>query len=193
MQLQLIVGLQNPGAQYERTRHNAGAWFVQALLEQSNLTLKLDKKLQGMIAVLPNLDLPCYVFLPNCFMNLCGNPIQLIMQYYKIPKSALLVAHDDLDIPVGTIKLKTGGGHGGHNGLRSIIQHLGTNEFHRLRVGIGHPGHRDHVHDFVLNPPSISDKKLIDDTIKKSLSIMPFALQGDWSKAMQLLHTSEKG
>lgn len=191
MHLQLIVGLQNPGIQYERTRHNAGAWFIQALLAHARLQLKADKKLQGMIGSLPHLDWPCYVFLPNCFMNLSGTPIQLVMQYYKIPPEAILVAHDELDLPVGTAKLKTGGGHGGHNGLRSTIQHLGTAEFHRLRIGIGHPGHRDHVHDFVLSAPSASDKKHIDEAIDKSLTVLPFALQGDWPKAMQLLHTTE--
>lgn len=193
MHLQLIVGLQNPGTEYQNTRHNAGAWFLQALLEQTSLTLKTEKKLQGATAVLPNHTTNCYLFSPHCFMNLSGIPIHLIMQYYKITPQALLVAHDELDLPVGSAKLKTGGGHGGHNGLRSIIQQIGTTEFHRLRIGIGHPGHRDHVHDYVLSPPSRADKHHIDDAIQHSLAVLPFALRGDWPKAMQMLHTSDKG
>jgi peptidyl-tRNA hydrolase, PTH1 family len=193
MHLQLVVGLHNPGPEYKHTRHNAGAWFLQTLLEQENLTLTHEKKFQGASAVLPHQTPPCYLFLPNCFMNLSGNSIQLIMQYYKIAPQSLLVAHDDLDLPVGTAKLKTGGGHGGHNGLRSIIQHVGTNEFHRLRIGIGHPGHRDQVHDYVLSPPSRADRINIDDAIQQSLTVLPFALHGEWSKAMQMLHTSDKG
>lgn len=188
-QPQLIVGLQNPGSAYEKTRHNAGAWFIQEYARLLSLSLRPDKKLQGSIALIPNTQPACYLFIPNTFMNLSGQPIHQVMNYYKIPPKAVLVAHDELDLPPGVARLKAGGGHGGHNGLRSIIQHIGSAEFHRLRLGIGHPGHRDQVHHYVLHAPSQHDHHLIHTSIEKSLSCMPEVHLGHWSKAMQQLHT----
>lgn len=187
--VQLIVGLQNPGEQYERTRHNAGKWFLQAVLDKTNLTLKTENKFQGDIVAFPNNDQTCYLFAPNCFMNLSGIAIQKLIQYYKINIKNILIVHDDLDLPVGLIKLKEGGGHGGHNGLRSIISHLGTANFYRLRIGIGHPGNKEAVHNYVLSSPSNTEKELINKKIIQCLDILPYLFKGEWSQAMQILHT----
>jgi len=183
----LLVGLGNPGADYEKTRHNAGAWLVETLAKQAALDLRAEKKFQGLCATLPTVE--CRLFLPTTFMNHCGQAIKAICQFYKIAPEAVLVAHDDLDLPAGTVKLKTGGGHGGHNGLRDTIQHLGGNHFHRIRLGIGHPGHRDRVHDYVLGRPSKADANAIHFAIADVLTVLPTILSGDMQKAMHQLHS----
>ncbi|OGV26703.1 MAG: aminoacyl-tRNA hydrolase [Legionellales bacterium RIFCSPHIGHO2_12_FULL_37_14] len=190
MRLQLIAGLQNPSEQYERTRHNAGRWFLDAILAKEHLSLKKEKKFQGELASIAKDDNNCYLFAPTCFMNLSGLAVKQVMDYYKISPNSILIAHDDLDLPAGTIKLKKGGGHGGHNGLRDIISHLGTTEFHRLRIGIGHPGNKDKVHDYVLSAPSKNDKELINAAIMQALNVLPNILALQWSHAMQTLHTT---
>lgn len=187
--IQLIVGLQNPGAQYKHTRHNAGRWFLQAILDQKNLSFKIEKKFQGELATFTHDDTTCILFAPMCFMNLSGIAIQQLIQYYKINIKNMLVIHDDLDLPVGCIKLKNSGGHGGHNGLKSIISHLGTADFYRLRIGIGHPGNKEAVHNYVLSAPSQIDQELINKAIMQGLDILPYLLNGEYSKAMQILHT----
>lgn len=189
MTLKLIVGLQNPGPDYEKTRHNAGAWFIASLLAQYPGPSKLDKSFQGVVTPIQIDTQPCTTFTPTTFMNQSGLAVRRIAQFYNIPVEQILIIHDDLDLPVGTVRLKTGGGHGGHNGLRDLIQQLGQDGFHRLRIGIGHPGHRDQVHDYVLGKPSISDKNNIMLAIENALSIMPLAIRGEWAQAMQHLHT----
>ena len=149
--IKLIVGLGNPSAEYEKTRHNAGAWFAVKISELFNATLRPEKKFQGNVGTVKIGADECRLMIPSTFMNLSGQAIKAIMTYYKLSNGSLLVAHDDLDLPAGTVKLKFNGGHGGHNGLRDIINHLGTQNFYRLRLGIGHPGHRDKVHDYVLH------------------------------------------
>lgn len=188
MTIKLIIGLRNPGSAYEYTRHNAGAWLVWALAKRHNIQFKLEKKLQAELAILELNQNLSKLVLPLTFMNLSGQPVRLISQFYRIQPEEILVAHDELDLPAGRIKLKTGGGHGGHNGLKDIIAQLGSVEFHRLRIGIGHPGHRDLVHQYVLGKPSVQDRQLIHDAIDRSITLIPLMLSGDLSKAMNQLN-----
>lgn len=188
MAIKLIIGLKNPGPAYEHTRHNIGGWFVQALAKQHHLQLKCDKKMQAELADLKESGHSCHIVLPMTFMNHSGQPTRAISQFYRIKPEEILVAHDDLDLPVGCVRLKTAGGHGGHNGLRDIISQLGSADFHRLRFGIGHPGHKDLVHQFVLSKPSVSDKQQMNEAIIRSLAVMPLVLSGDLANAMNQLN-----
>jgi PTH1 family peptidyl-tRNA hydrolase len=189
MPIKLIIGLGNPGASYEHTRHNAGGWFVSALAAEHGLDFKLHKKMQAELADW-QLDVhECILALPMTFMNHSGQPARAISQFYQIQPEELLVVHDELDLPAGRIKLKTDGGHGGHNGLRDLITQLGSANFHRLRIGIGHPGHRDLVHQYVLSKPSIHDRQQIHEAIQRGLDVMPLVISGDLEKAMNQLNT----
>ena len=188
MSIKLIVGLRNPGAAYEHTRHNAGGWFVDALARHYNAQFKPDKKLHGEYSQLDINGVACKALLPLVFMNHSGLPVQAVCQFYRIEPNEILVAHDELDLPVGRIKLKTGGGHGGHNGLRDIISQLGCTDFHRLRVGIGHPGHKDLVLNYVLGKPSQHDRQLIFDAIDRGVDVMPTVLAGGIAVAMSQLN-----
>ena len=188
MSIKLIVGLQNPGAAYAHTRHNAGGWFADALAQSYKASFKVEKKLHGELAQMDINQYPCKVLLPTVFMNHSGLAVQSTCQFYKIEPHEVLVAHDELDLPAGRIKLKRGGGHGGHNGLRDIISHLGSTDFHRLRVGIGHPGHKDLVLNFVLGKPSQVDRQLIIEAIDRGLAVMPTVLSGSIEIAMSQLN-----
>lgn len=192
MTIKLIVGLRNPGATYQHTRHNAGEWFVEKLVKQSSGTLKSDKKMQGETADLVLHHTPFKVLLPLSYMNLSGASVRAVCQFYRLEPKEVLVAHDDLDLPAGGIKLKTGGGHGGHNGLRDIISQLGSSDFHRLRIGIGHPGHKELVLEYVLGKPSQLDRSLIIKAIDQGLSVLPMALTGLMTNAMSVLGTINK-
>lgn len=191
--IQLIVGLANPGKEYADTRHNAGAWFIHALAENEHAALRSEAKFHGLVSkiVVPTheLDHTCHLLIPTTFMNRSGQAVRACMNFYKIPPEGLLVVHDDLDLPVGAIKLKYDGGDGGHNGLKDIIQHLNTKQFYRLRIGVGRP--RYDVVDYVLNAPSKADKKEIDHAIHEALTTLPLMLQGDMQRAMQKLHTRD--
>ena len=189
MAIKLIIGLRNPGASYEHTRHNAGGWLVSNLAQKHQLTFKIDKKMQAESTILGINQHLCTLILPLTFMNHSGQPTRAISQFYRIQPEEILVVHDELDLPTGRIKLKTGGGHGGHNGLRDIAAQLGSAEFHRLRIGIGHPGHRDLVHQFVLSKPSIHDKQQINEAIERGIDVMPLVLSGDIARAMNQLNT----
>jgi PTH1 family peptidyl-tRNA hydrolase len=191
MTIQLIVGLGNPGPQYAQTRHNVGVWFVEHLARQTHVTFKEEKKFHGHHAVYSHADQKVHLLLPNTFMNHSGRSVQAIANFYKLPPQAILVAHDDLDLPAGVCKLKTDGGHGGHNGLRDIISQLGSQAFHRVRIGIGHPGHRDRVLSYVLGKPSPTDKEHIDHSIDDVLSVMDWVLAGQMQPAMNRLHARE--
>lgn len=184
MVIKLIVGLRNPGSAYEQTRHNAGAWLVTALAQRHNSHFKIDKKMQAELTEIDINNHPCRLALPLTFMNHSGQTTRIISQFYKIEPGEILIVHDELDLPVGRIKLKTGGGHGGHNGLRDITAQLGTGEFHRLRIGIGHPGHKDLVHQYVLSRPSMHDRQQIYDAIDRGIAIIPIVLSGDMARAM---------
>ncbi len=189
---QLVGGLQNPGSSYERTRHNAGAWFAHALLGSEGVALRPHKAFHGDVASLTHDGHTRYVLLPSTWMNQCGRAVRALCQFYRIPLNEVLVAHDDLDLPVGSARLKTGGGHGGHNGLRDIIAHAGGRDFHRLRIGIGHPGHKDLVTDYVLQKPSATERERIDEAISLAIRVMPEVFDGELLKAMNALHQKNK-
>ncbi len=186
--IQLLIGLGNPGPAYVATRHNVGQWLVELLAEQEKLSFKLEPKLQAQITRFQSADIECRLCLPTPYMNDCGRAVQKLSHYFKVPSEAILVVHDELDLPVGVARYKMGGGHGGHNGLRSIIDHIG-NTFGRLRIGIGHPGNKDDVSDYVLHVPSVSDKKNIETAIHDTLPSLKKALAGHMAAAMNELHT----
>jgi len=187
--IKLIVGLGNPGPQYIATRHNAGAWFVTQIASHYFSTLKQEKKFFGLHQKLRIDNNDCHLFIPTTFMNESGKALAAICNYYDITPDQILIAHDELDLPAGRLKLKRGGGHGGHNGLKDIIKALNSNDFYRLRLGIGHPGHKDKVHDYVLSAPNKHDKNLINDAIDKATHQLEDIVSGNINKATQTLHT----
>jgi len=174
--IQLIVGLGNPGTEYKNTRHNAGAWFVEALCQQFRLSLKLEPKFSAHHTQWTFGGKDYRILIPNTFMNHSGQAVGACAKYYHIPPEAILVAHDELDFSPGVFRFKTGGGHAGHNGLRDIIHHLHSREFHRIRLGIGHPGHKDAVSDYVLSAPSKEDKQQIRTAIQEAIPVLQKAL-----------------
>ena len=186
--LHAIVGLGNPGAEYARTRHNAGFWFVEQLAAQHRGSFRIESRFQSELARLRIGEAEVLLLKPITFMNRSGEAIQKLAQFYKIAPADILVAHDELDLPAGTARLKVGGGHGGHNGLRSVHQHLGAG-YLRLRIGIGHPGHKDQVLDYVLGRPSKVDEPLIMDAIAAATAVMPVWLSQSWDKAVLQLHS----
>lgn len=189
MPIKLIVGLKNPGANYEATRHNVGGWFVEAFAQQHRTFFKTDSKLHGDLATIELDGMACKLLLPSTFMNHSGIAVRAVAQFYRIQPAEILVAHDDLDLDVGRIKLKTGGGHGGHNGLRDIMSHLGTPAFHRLRIGIGHPGDKELVLNFVLGKPSQQDRVFIHEAIDRATHVMPKLFSDQLAIAMSILNT----
>jgi len=186
--IQLIVGLGNPGNEYEKTRHNAGFWFIDQLISRYNTTLKNENKFSGDVGRVTISSQPVWIIKPNTFMNKSGHAIAQLSRFYKIPPEQILVVHDELDLDPGIVKLKQGGGHGGHNGLRDSIAQLGKN-FYRLRLGIGHPGSKEQVVGFVLGKTPQSEKQLIDSAIDKSLESLELIIQGDMQKAMNQIHS----
>jgi PTH1 family peptidyl-tRNA hydrolase len=188
MTIKLIVGLKNPGEQYAKTRHNAGAWVLEALANSMPTTWATKKDMLGEIAewIFPSGKV--LALLPTTFMNLNGQSVSAVARYYRIESNEILVAHDDLDLPVGAVRLKKGGGHGGHNGLQDLIRHLGSNDFYRLRMGIGHPGDKTQVANYVLNAPTASERKLLTDAVEQVLPYIPRIVQGDIEAVMNSLH-----
>lgn len=187
--LRAIVGLGNPGAEYERTRHNTGFWFVDALASAYRGSFRSEPKFKGEVARIRIGNDEVLLLKPMTFMNKSGEAIQPLAAFYKIASGDILVAHDELDLPVGTMKLKRAGGHGGHNGLRSVHQHLGE-EYLRLRIGIGHPGTKDQVLGYVLGRPNSADDKLIRDGLIDAMNAVPVWLDQTLEKAMQKLHSA---
>jgi len=187
--LKVIVGLGNPGPKYTETRHNAGFWFIEEVARKYSVTFRLEKKFHGEVAKISLEGKEIWLLKPDTFMNRSGLAVQSLLSFYRITVEQLLVAHDEIDLPPGTAKLKTGGGHGGHNGLRDIINQLGTKDFHRLRIGVGHPGSKDQVVDYVLHNPSRDDRILIDRDIDDAVSVMPELASGALEQAMQKLHS----
>ena len=185
----LIAGLGNPGQKYERTRHNAGFWFLDAMNLVQSLSLKANRKLHGECSKQTWVDSNVVILRPETFMNHSGQALRATADYYAIPAERILIAYDDLDLPPGTIRLKQGGGHGGHNGLRSIFQHLGDQNFWRLRIGIGHPGIKEAVLGWVLGRARPEDEKAIQDSIKRALKVLPDLLSGRCERAQQELHS----
>ena len=192
MSMKLIVGLGNPSKEYEQTRHNAGFWFIDELAWQWKVSLKEDKKYFGEVARVSRAEGDVWLLKPLTFMNLSGKAVGALAQFYKIKPEEILVVHDELDIPYGRIRLKRGGGNGGHNGLKDIQAKLGTADFYRLRLGIDHPGDKALVSAYVLNKPSAEDKQKIEEAIGKSLQGLPLIMEGKWEEATRFLHSNGK-
>ncbi|OAM52449.1 aminoacyl-tRNA hydrolase [Methylovorus sp. MM2] len=186
--IKLFVGLGNPGNEYEDTRHNAGFWWIDRVAAITNSKLANESKLFGYAGKLRN---EAWLLKPTTFMNASGRSVAALAKFYKIEPESILVIHDELDIPPGTAKLKKGGGHGGHNGLKDIAAQLGTNEFWRLRLGIGHPGDRNEVINFVLHAPSKNEMQLIEFSIDDSAPLLDSLLKGEFEAAMLKLHTKK--
>jgi PTH1 family peptidyl-tRNA hydrolase len=185
----LIAGLGNPGPQYEHTRHNVGFWWLDQLAHDLGTTLKVDTKFHGQLAQCQLNEHKLYLLKPLQFMNRSGQSVAALANFYKISPENILIVHDELDLDAGVVRLKRGGGHGGHNGLRDIIAQTGTKDFLRCRLGIGHPGDSKQVADFVLSKPSQADRQLIVSTIDDSLRVLPDVLSGQLEKAMNWLHS----
>lgn len=185
--IKLFVGLGNPGEKYAATRHNAGFWWIDQVAAQSGSTLKLDAKLFGLAGKLSPTN--AWLIKPTTFMNASGKAVAAIANYYKIVPEEILVIHDELDLPAGESKLKFGGGHGGHNGLRDIHAALGTNQYWRLRIGIDHPGHKNEVVNYVLKAPTKTEQDAINQSMDKSCHVLTELIGGDFEQAMLKLHT----
>ena len=189
MPVDLIVGLGNPGPNYQLTRHNAGADLVREVALSFNGSWKSESKFFGETCRLTIGGREVRLLIPSTYMNLSGQAVSAVANFYQIAPQNILIVHDELDLQPGTTRFKIGGGHGGHNGLRDIIKHLGNNsDFARLRIGIGHPGQASQVSDYVLKKPSPADQKLIANSIDEALQQVPVAVAGDWEKAMNTLH-----
>ena len=187
--IRLIAGLGNPGQEYESTRHNAGYGWVEELARLQNLSFKNEAKFFGLSARGHLHGLEIHLLKPQTFMNLSGRAVAALAQFYKITPAEILVVHDELDLSPGVARLKMGGGHGGHNGLKDIIAHLGSRDFWRLRLGIGHPGERADVASYVLNPPRREERCLIDEAIQRSLQVAQLVIEGKPEAAMLKLHS----
>lgn len=189
--IQLFVGLGNPGAEYEATRHNAGFWWVDQLAAETSTKLAVESKFLGIAGRLKSAGHEAWLLKPTTFMNASGRSVGALAKFYKIAPEAILVIHDELDLPPGGVKMKKGGGHGGHNGLKDIAAHLGTNDFWRLRLGIGHPGDRHAVVNYVLHLPLRDEMLLIEANIDESTTLLPMLLTGSYEAAMLKLHTKK--
>ncbi len=189
--IRLFVGLGNPGPEYEYTRHNAGFWWLDALARELKVTLTADKSYHGLVARTSIQGQSVWLLAPQTFMNASGKSVAALANFFKIPPQDILVAHDDLDIVPGEAKLKLGGSHAGHNGLRDIHAQLGTDQYWRLRLGIGHPGNRDEVLHWVLKKPVLDHRIAIDQAIDRALKALPQLLSGDTEQATRLIHTSK--
>jgi PTH1 family peptidyl-tRNA hydrolase len=189
--IRLFVGLGNPGPEYAATRHNAGFWWIDALAQLTKVTLLMDKGYHGLLArtVLEGQNI--WLLQPQTFMNQSGKSVAALANFFKIAPQEILVAHDELDVAPGEAKLKLGGSHAGHNGLRDIHAQLGSDQYWRLRLGIGHPGNRADVIHWVLKKPSPDDRIAITQTIDRAVKAMPHLIQGDMETATRMIHTSK--
>ncbi|HXE49979.1 MAG TPA: aminoacyl-tRNA hydrolase [Ramlibacter sp.] len=189
--IKLFVGLGNPGPEYEATRHNAGAWWVDALARELKITLVPDRSYHGLVARTSVHGRTIWLLEPHTFMNLSGRSVAALARFYKIDAEEMLVAHDELDLVPGQAKLKFGGSHAGHNGLRDIHEQLGTGDYWRLRLGIGHPGVKEEVVNWVLRRPIADQRTAIEQCIERTLKAVPAMLAGEMDKATLLVHTSK--
>ena len=187
----LIAGLGNPGSKYDKTRHNAGFWLIDRLARAHGWQLKADRKFHGEFCRERISGSVVLGLKPDTFMNDSGRSVRAVMDYFNVPVDRILVAYDDLDLPPGVVRLKKGGGHGGHNGLRSLFSHLGDSEFWRLRIGIGHPGLREAVTPWVLSRPGQVDENLIVEAIERAIAEVPQIAHGKTDRVMQVLHTAD--
>jgi len=190
--MKLIVGLGNPGKEYVATRHNAGFQWVSQLAEKLQVTLKAEVKFHGLCARIGQRGNELWLLSPQTYMNASGEAVAMLCHFYKIQPEQILVVHDELDLLPGISRLKLGGGLGGHNGLKDIATRLATGDFWRLRIGIGHPGDKDSVVDYVLQLPRKEEAIKIDEAIHRSLEIWPLIAQGDYQAAMLDLHTKPR-
>jgi PTH1 family peptidyl-tRNA hydrolase len=189
-EIRVIVGLGNPGKEYERTRHNAGYWWVDAIAEAKHAAWKRETKFSGWTTRIEEGGRDFWLLKPATYMNESGRSVAALLRFYRIEPANMLVVHDELDLPPGTVKLKKGGGTGGHNGLTDIVEALDTKEFWRLRIGIGHPGHKDLVADYVLDKARRAEQEAIDPAFERSLELMPRLATGRLVDAMTWLHTT---
>ncbi len=189
--IKLLVGLGNPGPEYDATRHNAGFWFVDGAARALKTTLLMDRSYHGLAARAGFQGQTVWLLEPQTFMNLSGKSVAALARFFKINPDEILVVHDELDLPPGEAKLKFGGSHAGHNGLRDIHAQLGTGDYWRLRLGVGHPGVKSEVVHWVLKKPSPDHRIAIDQCIDRALTALPALLAGDMNKAMLLIHTSK--
>ncbi|TGD71534.1 aminoacyl-tRNA hydrolase [Mangrovimicrobium sediminis] len=192
--IKLIAGLGNPGSEYRGTRHNAGADFVEALADRCGGRLQEESKFFGLTGRVTLAGHDLRLLIPTTFMNRSGKAVAAMATFYKVAPEEILVAHDELDIPAGNARFKSGGGHGGHNGLRDIVPALGNNSsFQRLRIGIGHPGHASKVTGHVLGRPTAAEREAIDASIDEAIAALPLLLDGDPTQAMTRLHSFSAG
>ncbi|WP_354668631.1 aminoacyl-tRNA hydrolase [Pseudoalteromonas sp. C2R02] len=188
--IQMLVGLANPGPEYAKTRHNAGAWFIEQIAHRYNCTLKHDPKYHGLTGKVIIQNQEFKLLIPTTFMNLSGKSVGSLANFFKIPVENILVAHDELDLDPGTAKLKKGGGHGGHNGLKDIISKMANKkDFMRLRIGIGHPGHREQVTGWVLGKAPQSEQELMDAAIDEAVRCLEILAKDGVLKAQNRLHS----
>tara|TARA_B100000963_G_scaffold323109_1_gene307703 strand:- start:349 stop:927 length:579 start_codon:yes stop_codon:yes gene_type:complete len=188
--IQIIAGLGNPGEKYEKTLHNAGFWFLEDLALKYGGIFRYEKKFDIDSCKVDINGCSIWLIKPQSFMNLSGRPIKSFLDYYQLKVNNLLVVQDEIDLPSGTIRLKEGGGHGGHNGIRDVIQHCGP-QFIRLRLGVGHPGEKSKVINYVLNPGSKKVESAIKNNIKDALSVIPILMEDGFNEATKALHTKE--
>ena len=189
--LRLIVGLGNPGPEHAKTRHNAGFRFVDTLVERAGARWSIEGKLFGETARIGIGGRDVWLLKPATFMNLSGKSVTAALRFWKIEPEQALLAHDELDLSPGTARLKFDGGHGGQNGLRDTMKLLGHGRFHRLRIGIGHPGHKDRVTGWVLGRANADDDILVARAIDEAIDVLPLAVNGDFNEAMKRLHTPQ--
>lgn len=182
----LIVGLGNPGAEYEDTRHNAGFWLCERLAAKLGVALKRESRFHGIAG---RTHEQTWLLMPQTFMNCSGQAVAALARFYRIPPADMLVLHDELDLPPGVLRLKFGGGLGGHNGLKDIAAHLGTQDFWRLRIGVGHPGDRNQVVDYVLKKPRSEERSLIEEALDRALDAWPMLARGEYPAATQKINT----
>lgn len=188
--IKLIVGLGNPGPEYQDTRHNAGFWFTDLLARQYGASFKQESRFHGQVCRINVQGRECRLLKPGTFMNRSGRAVIALANYFRISPCEILVAHDELDLACGSGRLKQGGGHAGHNGLRDIMSALGSRDFLRLRIGIDHPGQQGKVVDYVLNRPSKSDSEAIDKNLDEAAACLPDILDGNFQRVMNRLHSS---
>ena len=187
--IRLIVGLGNPGADYVDTRHNAGFWLAEQIAADQGVSFHFEKRYNADECKFKVGGRDVFLLKPMTFMNRSGQAVSALARYYKLKPEQILVIHDELDLPPGINRIKQAGGHGGHNGLRDIVNHLGSREFFRVRVGIGHPGDASQVINYVLHKPSVADLTAIEAANRDTLAVMPLVFEGRIDKAMQALHT----
>jgi PTH1 family peptidyl-tRNA hydrolase len=189
--IRLIAGLGNPGPEYLRNRHNAGFWFADVLASGAGVRFAPEKRVHAETCRVTIGGEPVRVIKPDTFMNESGHAVVAALNYWKLAPEALLVVHDDLDLPPGTVRLKFDGGHGGQNGIRHIMAQLGHGKFHRLRIGIGHPGDRNRVTPWVLGNPNAADENAMLDAIARAREVLPLTVAGEFNEAMKRLHTPQ--